>query len=301
MVVRVETLRTFVVVAESGNITDAANRLGRTPSAVSMTLKQLEEHLGRPLFEGDRKSRLTRLGDYVLDQARREVEQFTQTLRSIESYARNEIGQIYVACVPSFATHLLPLVLRAYLSNWPRIEVDIRDMNSQTVWRFVEQGRVDIGIATAPHGQAGPNVAPLMTDPFGVVCPVGHPLTALDRPLRWADLRDHSFIANGICALIEDPELQEILGRSTLMVRNTTSILALVASGVGVSVLPRLAVPHDTDRVRFLALEDPKILRPLHVITRPHSALTPAAEAFIDTLLETVSANGQASGSGLRP
>lgn len=292
MVVRVEALRTFVLVAESGNITDAADKLGRTPSAVSMTLKQLEGHLGRPLFEGDRKSRLTGLGDYVLEQARRQVEQFTQTVRSIESYARNEIGQIYVACVPSFATHLLPVVLRRYLSNWPRIAVDIRDMNSQAVHRLVEQGRVDIGIATAPQGRAGPNISPLMRDPFGVVCPIDHPLTALDRPLLWADLQDYTFIANGICARIEDPEFQEILSRSTLMVRNTTSILALVASGVGITVLPRLAAPHDTERARFLPLLDATILRPLHIMTRSNSALAPAAEAFIATLLQTIPENG---------
>lgn len=292
MVVRIEALRTFVMVAESGNISDAADRLARTPSAVSMTLKQLEEHLGRPLFEGDRKSRLTGLGAYVLEQARHEVEHFTRTVRSIESYARNEIGQIYVACVPSFATHLLPMVLRTYLWNWPRIEIDIQDMDSQSVRRAVEQGRVDIGIATAPAGSAGPNVAPLMTDPFGVVCPVDHPLTALDRPLEWGDLREHVFIANGICALIEDPEFQDILGQSTLMVRNTTSILAVVASGVGITVLPRLAVPPDTERAHFLPLQNEQILRPLHILTRPNSALTPAAEAFIETLWETVPAEG---------
>lgn len=287
MAVKIEALRTFVAVAESGNITDAADKLGRTPSAVSMTLKQLEAHLGRPLFEGDRKSRLTGLGAYVLEQGRREVEQFTQTVRSIESYARNEIGQVYVACVPSFATQVLPGALRNYLSRWPRIEVDIRDMDSPTVWRFVDQGRVDVGIATSPPGLAGPNVAPLMSDPFGVVCSDGHPLAARPGPLGWEDLLGHAFIANGICALIEEPAFQEVLERSTLMVRNTTSILALVASGVGITVLPRLAVPRDAERVRFLPLQDTGILRPLHIITRPHSALSPAAESFIETLRQT--------------
>jgi DNA-binding transcriptional LysR family regulator len=290
MVVRVEALRTFVTVAEAGNITDAADKLARTPSAVSMTLKQLEAHLGKPLFEGDRKSRLTGLGTYVLDQARREVEQFTQTVRSIESFARNEIGQIYVACVPSFATHVLPQVLRTYLTRWPRIEVDIRDMDSQTVHRFVDQGRVDIGVATAPERQAGPNVVPLMSDAFGVVCPAGHPLADLGRPLAWADLEGHTFIANGICATIEDAAFQDILDRSTLMVRNTTSILAVVAAGVGGTVLPRLAVPVDTAKARFLPLRYPALRRPLHVVTRSSSALTPAAEAFIDTLRESVPA-----------
>jgi len=292
MVVRVEALRTFVTVAEAGNITDAADKLARTPSAVSMTLKQLEAHLGKPLFEGDRKSRLTGLGAYVLDQARREVEQFTQTVRSIESFARNEIGQVYVACVPSFATHVLPRVLRTYLTRWPRIELDIRDMDSQTVRRFVDQGRVDIGIATAPEHQTSPNVTPLMSDAFGVVCPVGHPLADLGRPLAWSDLDGHLFIANGICATIEDAPFQDILGRSTLMVRNTTSILSLVAAGVGISVLPRLAVPIDTDKTRFLPLRYAGPRRPLHILTRSTSALTPAAEAFIETLRQSVSEDG---------
>ncbi|MDH3233239.1 MAG: LysR family transcriptional regulator, partial [Alphaproteobacteria bacterium] len=133
MVISVAALRTFVVVAEAGNIVEAADTLGRTPSAISMTLKQLEDHLGRPLFEGDRKANLTALGTYVLEKARREVEHFGQTVGAIESYARNEIGQVFVACVPSFATLALPDVIKGFLANFPGIELDVRDMDSQSV------------------------------------------------------------------------------------------------------------------------------------------------------------------------
>ena len=58
-------LSCFAAVAESGNLADAGVRLGRTPSAISMTLKQMEDHLGARLFETDRKNRLTPLGEEV--------------------------------------------------------------------------------------------------------------------------------------------------------------------------------------------------------------------------------------------
>lgn len=300
MAIRVAWLRTFIAVVEAGNITDAAAALGRTPSAVSMTLKQLEGHLGRPLFEGDRKSRPTALGAYVLEQARREVEHFARTIQSIESYARNEIGQIDVACVPSFATRLLPLVLKGFLARWPAIEVDIRDMDSEAVRRFVDQGRVDIGIASLPEASAGADAAPLLADRFGVICSSDHPLAALDRPLVWADLGGVPFIANGICALIRDPEFQPILARSTLMVRNTTSILALVASGVGVTLLPRLAVTDGAEGTRFLPLAYDQVIRRLHILLRPNATPTPAAEAFVDALRQTVLMASDDDGEGQR-
>ena len=231
MAISVAALRTFVTVANAGNIIEAADVLGRSPSAISMTLKQLEDHLGRPLFEGDRKSQLTALGTYVLEKAKREVEHFAQTIGSIESYARNEIGRVFVACVPSFATLMLPSVLERFLAQYPGIELDIQDMDSQSVVLAVEQGRVEVGIASIPKANAGPNVVPLMADPMGVVCRADHPLAALERPVTWHDLEGHTFIANGICKLVSAPELTPIVERSTLMVRNTTSLIALVAEG----------------------------------------------------------------------
>ncbi len=82
-----------------------------------MTLKQFEEDLGRPLFGADRKSRLTPLGHYVLEQATRELEQFEHTVLAIKSYARNEVGSLRVACVPSIARRILPGLLSEFLDK----------------------------------------------------------------------------------------------------------------------------------------------------------------------------------------
>lgn len=68
--VELEMLRTFVALAEAGNISDAAKRLFRTASAISMTLKQLEQEVGGELFETDRKNRLTPLGAFMLETGR---------------------------------------------------------------------------------------------------------------------------------------------------------------------------------------------------------------------------------------
>ena len=297
MAISVAALRTFVAVAEAGNIIEAADTLGRSPSAISMTLKQLEEQLGRPLFEGDRKAQLTVVGNYVLDKARREVEHFEQTIGSIESYARNEIGRVFVACVPSFATLMLPNVIHGFLKRFPAIELDVRDMDSQSVLQAVEQGPVEVGIASVPEGRAGLSVIPLLADPMGVVCRADHPLTRLERPLTWSDLDGERFMANGICRFITAPGFRPVLARSTLEVRNTTSLLALVAEGVGITILPQLSVPTGNSQLRFLPIVGVTDLRPLHVVTRANSALSPAVDAFIDALLAMVAEHGWGRGS----
>ncbi|HBQ17117.1 MAG TPA: LysR family transcriptional regulator, partial [Myxococcales bacterium] len=123
MTIKIEMLRAFAIVAESGTLAEAATRLRRTPSAISMTLKGLEEHLGQRLFATDRKNRLTPLGEYVLDQARRELQQFDATISAIEGFATAPQGLIQVAAVPSVAGMIFPQVVGAFLARHPGVSV----------------------------------------------------------------------------------------------------------------------------------------------------------------------------------
>ena len=104
-------LRCFVTVARTGTLGDAAAILGRTPSALSMTLKQLEAQLGEPLFETERKSKLTALGAFVFDQAERELKQFDATVAAISEFATSKQGRVRVAAVPSVAGTILPMAI----------------------------------------------------------------------------------------------------------------------------------------------------------------------------------------------
>lgn len=280
-------LRVFVEVADLGNIKDAAEKIGRTPSAVSMSLKQLEEELGGALFESDRKTRLTSLGEYVLTVARAEVRGFDRSVASIQAYARNEIGRLEVACVPSVAAQLMPMVLNRFLAVRPDVELDVRDADSESVELSIERQRVELGIAGRPSSGGIVAFQPVFRDRFVLVCSADNPLAASDAPITGADLAGQRFIANGASARMHDPEFQTIARASGLMVRNVTSLLALVRADFGVTVLPALSAASDPAVCcRPLAGED--VYREVGLLWRAGRALSPVAQAFAEAFRETV-------------
>jgi len=280
MAIKLEMLRCFVAVARSGNLSDAAKKLGRTPSAVSMMLKQFEDHLGAALFESERKSKLTALGAFTLDEASREVDHFERTVSMITSFARSEAGLVRIAAVPSVAGSILPKVMQHFLKDHPNVSVDIRDMDSAAVQRELEKERIDLGVATDLGTGADINCELLFSDKFGIVCPIDHPLTKLPAPLTWETLKPWPFITNGLCAQISDKTFQQISAASHLMVRNTTSLLALVKEGVGVTVVPRLVIESKDHDLAFLPVADPSARRNIEILRRADTNLSPAAQKF---------------------
>ena len=287
MAIKIEMLRCFAAVARSGNLADAADMLGRTPSAVSMMLKQFEENLGAPLFESERKSKLTALGAFALNEAMRELDHFERTIGSIESFARSESGFVRIAAVPSVAEAILPEVVRGFLRDRPGVRIDIRDMDSAAVLRELERERVDLGLATGIGAAAGIERDALFSDAFGVICRADHPLAAGDLPLAWDALAPWPFVANGLCGHIADEVFQRVFAGSQLMVRNTTSLLALVRAGVGVTVLPRLVVDSAERELVFLPVTDPEARRRIDVLRRAHDSPSPAAKSFEDAIRRT--------------
>ncbi len=135
MAIKIDMLRCFGAVAQNGNLVDAAAQLNRSPSAVSMMLKQFEEHLGKPLFESDRKNKLTPLGQLILEQTLSELRQFDRTVQAIEGFASGEIGAISIASVPSVAATILPRALKRFMARYPDIRIELRDMDSTSVLR----------------------------------------------------------------------------------------------------------------------------------------------------------------------
>lgn len=286
MAIKVAQLRTFATVSHCGNIKDAAERLGRTPSAVSMALKQLEEELGGRLFEADRKNALTPLGRYVLDTAEEELVRFERAVAKMQAFAGNRIGRLELACVPTVAVRILPDVIRDFVDGRPEVQLEVWDMDSLSVRRAVERGEVDLGLASLGGAEAALDYQEFFADDFGVVCAAGSPLARLKRPIRWTDLGDAAVIANGLSRSIADPAYRDLERRSRLMVRNVTSILALVRQGVGVTLLPDLSVPRDDRQIRFLPLAVSGIRRSVGLITRADTTLSPVASAFCEALMQ---------------
>lgn len=286
MAIKTEMLRCFATVARSGNLADAADRLGRTPSAISMMLKQLEDHLGAPLFESGRKSKLTALGVFTLDEASRELDHFDRAVVSIENFARAKSGLVRIAVVPSVAETILPEIIQMFLVEHSDVHIDIRDMDSAGVTREIERERVDLGIATGVGTNAEIACEELFSDAFGIVCRADHPLVNSNAPLSWADLRPWPFLANGICEQIPDRDLRNVSASSKMMVRNTTSLLALVRAGVGNTVLPRLVAERADSDITFLSVAGSPAKRRIDLLRRTHTRLSPVAEEF-ETMIRT--------------
>ncbi len=299
--IKLEYLRVFATVAETGALSEAAERLGRTPSAVSMTLKQIEESLGGALFEGERKAALTPLGEVALRHAQRAVAEHDAATAAIRRFARGEEGVVRVAAVPSAATRLLPAAVARLRRHRPGVRVNLRDIHSAAVIQAVEQKSVDIGIANPSASSAGLVQESLFEDPFVLLCRRDHPIAGLGRPVEWSEIDPSEFIANGLCANIAAPELAELARNAHLMVHNVSSLIAFVSQGFGVTLLPLLSIEDSAGVLQAVPLVDGVASRRLVLLTRAGETLSPSASALLpeiravaDSVLRNMEFDGDA-------
>ncbi|UWP90303.1 LysR family transcriptional regulator [Aliiroseovarius crassostreae] len=288
MSIKIEMLRGFAAVARSGNLSDGALSLGRTPSAVSMMLKQLETHLGEPLFETDRKNRLTALGAFVLEQAERELQQFDSTVKAIEGFAKASHGYVSIAVVPSVAGTVIPDVFSRFIDEFENIDIELRDMDSTSIQRELARGRVDIGIATLSENAIGLHSQYLMSDRFGVIASPDHKVAQVRGPIDWAELEDVRLIANSLSAGITAPQSRDLHAKAMLSAHNLTSIMSMVRANIGVTIIPAMASlalqPND---LVFRPLADDTIRRQIHLLRNAASPQSPAARLLERRIRET--------------
>ncbi|KPN62478.1 transcriptional regulator, LysR family [Aliiroseovarius crassostreae] len=288
MSIKIEMLRGFAAVARSGNLSDGARSLGRTPSAVSMMLKQLETHLGEPLFETDRKNRLTALGAFVLEQAERELQQFDSTVKAIEGFAKASHGYVSIAVVPSVAGTVIPDVFSRFIDEFENIDIELRDMDSTSIQRELARGRVDIGIATLSENAIGLHSQYLMSDRFGVIASPDHKVAQVRGPIDWAELEDVRLIANSLSAGITAPQSRDLHAKAMLSAHNLTSIMSMVRANIGVTIIPAMASlalqPND---LVFRPLADDTIRRQIHLLRNAASPQSPAARLLERRIRET--------------
>jgi len=280
--IKLEQFRVFVTVAESGSITEAARRIGRSTAAVSMTLSQVEHQIGTPLFDGERKSKLTPAGRHALQLARRAVDEHANALRAIARFASGAEGMSRIAVVPSVATRLLPAAIGELTRANPGTQIHIRDLDSAAIHEALRAGTVDFGVAGKPEG-GGLDAEFLLADPFRLVCRSDPPLTRLSRPLDWRDIGGETLIVNGLCQTIDDDGWQGLFAAATLYIHNTWSILSFVEDGVGVTLLPALAQPISTELVA-LPLARADLRRELYILSREDSSLSPLDQRLIDAI-----------------
>ena len=283
MTIKIDALKVFLTVSETQSLLEASRKLGRTMSAISMSLKQFEDEIGAPLFESSRKSKLTEMGSQIYKIAHMEVAHFEASIDKIERLAKGSSGKVSLAVTPSFANSILPQIIKDFISINPDVELEVRDMSSSEIVIDVESHRSDIGISSLPATNGLENLK-FCSDQFGVICRADHPKLKAKSEVVWGDLKEFNFIGNGLCDLIHDAEFTQILNQSKIFVPNTGSLIGLVQAGVGVSVMPELIVENLSEDIRFIPISGTKARRDVFIITKNYNILSPVVQSFVDKI-----------------
>ncbi|MCJ0973024.1 LysR family transcriptional regulator [Pseudomonas sp. PS1] len=286
----VKQLRAFLAVAHTLSFAQACERLHLSQSALSLTIKALEEGLGGRLFSRTTRAvSLTPEGEALLPLARRLLADWDNAEDELRQRFTLQQGRVALASMPSFAGNLLPAVLRTFSDRYPSISVTVHDVINEQVMEMVRDGQVEIGIAFEPEPSMPLSFAPLYSDRFVAVVPAGSPL-ASEAEVAWEALLGQPFITlqrpSTVRFMLEETLRQR--GRA-LSVQYESHQLAtvgrMVASGLGVSAVPALCRAQMLELgACCVALRDPVIERPVGILTKPGHELSVAAQAIADTL-----------------
>ena len=285
-------LRVFSEVARHLSFSKAAQALHLTPPAVTMQIKELEGHVGMPLFE--RKGRqvtLTTTGEYMLVYARRML----STLKDAEDAAarlqRLEVGTLTIGMV-STAKYFLPRMLAEFRREHGGIDVKLAVGNREQLVRMLQSNELDIAIMGRPPKELATRAEPFAAHPHVFVAPVDHPLVAQGRQPVEA-LRSYAFImreeGSGTRAALEKffatARIQPVV--SMEMASNET-IKQAVMAGMGLSFLSlhTLGLELDNKLIAVLDVEGTPVVRAWNVVHMLSKLLSPAAEAFRYFVLE---------------
>lgn len=284
MTIKIEMLRCFTHVAQTGNLADAAARMARTQSAVSMTLKQLEDHLGHKLFEGERKNRLTPLGEQVFTLAQRQLQNFDATVREIETSASAPKGLLRIATIPSIAGRLIPLAVEQLSDKHTGLKIDIRDTDTAMVIDALVRGEADVGFASGLPTLNGIKSRLLFKDKFGVTCAPDHAFAKTTKPIVLSDIAVPGFIGNNLCHLIEEDIVQHALAETNIHLHNTFSLIGMIQTGKWFTILPQTVVRDLPGDLVFRPIDDLTASRSVSSLVAERSSQIAIADEFVEIL-----------------
>ena len=256
-------LRYFVAVAEERHFGRAAQRLHMSQPPLSMQIKALEQDLGVELFERtSRRVALTDAGRLFLERARAILSAVDEAREMARGAELGLQGRLEVGFISSATLSLLPPSLRRFRERYGEVELELRELTSAQQVDALYEGGIGVGLVRLPLRAPGIQFEPILEERLIVALPSGHELEDLDRvPLEAiADLPLVFFtrrLIPGFHAQIV--ELFQRVGAFPKVAQHAVhlqTIVGLVASGIGVAILPGSA-----ERVR----REGVIYRPLDV------------------------------------
>jgi DNA-binding transcriptional LysR family regulator len=284
-------LEHFLAVVDERTFTRAAERVCRTQSAVSQSIKKLEEEIGAPLFARDvHDVSLTEAGKALVEYARKMVRARDEALRMLGSLKHLSAGTLNIAAHESAAVYLLPAALRHYLHRFPDIRVGIYRSRLADIPRQVVDREMHVGFVkeTPPFKEL--TCIPVHADEMVLVASPGHPFAHRSN-LTIKDLEGEPFVLHRACSATEQKILRLFAQHNTRCrivaeVRSFENIKQLVEEDVGLAIVPNVTVKQEIDAGTLVSVKLPElsIPRQTFMIYRESGQHSDAARELIDVV-----------------
>jgi DNA-binding transcriptional LysR family regulator len=282
-----ELLESFVVLAEELHFTRAAVRLNVAQPALTKRIRQLEDAFGVPLFVRTRRRvQVTSEGELLLERTRELLRGAADLAAAAERLKHGESGRLRIGFSPSAPHQVLPVLVQRFRAEHPDVRLELTEAASDRQIQQLVDGEIDVGILRPPPDCPASLVCTVcFEEPFVVVLPRDHAL-AKRRRLALIDLKNEPFVMvdRRLAAGVHQQLLAACAaaGFTPRIVQEAVhvhAVIALVAAGCGVALLPRSAAA-----IRMPAI----VTRPLHgaplstvmAVARPRQGASAAARAF---------------------
>ncbi|MEU8433536.1 LysR substrate-binding domain-containing protein [Streptomyces sp. NPDC029216] len=295
----IKKLRILRTLADRGTVTATAEALHMTPSAVSQQLTNLSRQLGVVLLEAQgRGVRLTDAAHLVLRHAEAVFAQLERAGAELAGYRAGETGQVRVGAFSTAVPALVVPAVAALRRTHPGVEVRVREAEAAESYELLSAGAVDLAVSLAAHAPTARDPRftriPLLADPLDVALPPDHRLAAAPG-LRLADLSAEPWIYGGSGPWSEITqaacEAAGFVPEQAHSAAGWTAILALVEAGMGVALIPRMAVGRATG-VTVRPLPHDRPTRHVIAATRRGGDTAPAVSRVLDALREAAGPGG---------
>ena len=245
-------LRALQAVAEEGSFNKAAVRLGYTQSAVSQQIQTLEKIVGDKLVErpgGPRPVSMTEAGNVLLVHANAIVARLRAAQADLALLSDGTAGTLRVGTYQSVGTRILPELMRRYHQACPHITVQLTEAEDDALFELLEQGEVDLSFVAMPLAEGPFEGVELARDPYVLVVPEGHPLAGTSGIPTRRDLSELPMIGFRTCRAANHLEnalrMRGIEPQVIFRSDDNGTVQAMVAAGMGVAMMPLLAVGGD--------------------------------------------------------
>ena len=268
-------LTAFVAVAEKKSFIGAANQLNLSQPAISAQIQKLEEDVGVQLLDRNRRSvQLTTAGESFLAGARGTLARAQEAVQAARRMARGQTGSVRVGFPPSVLQEILPSILIEFHRLHPHARLNLFSLHTSMTIAALENDSIDIGYVRLPVEARDLRVVPVHREPLLLCLPEEHPL-AVQEEIDLESLRDENFIfyERKLAPGFHDA-LMGMFQRAGFTPTISESIdemyvaPALVATGAGLAVLPKMVVSHRTHGVVLRPIRNSPITSQIGVACR---------------------------------